>query len=152
MKIMLITVGSLKTLWAKDACVQYIDRLDRMINFDVRELPASKATDPAKQRAEECDRILKALKDTDGDIWILDERGKSFTTLQFAAELSKATDRGTSLIFVLGGAYGLIDEVRTKGKLLQLSAMTLPHELCRVVFLEQLYRVCEVNKGSGYHH
>jgi 23S rRNA (pseudouridine1915-N3)-methyltransferase len=123
-----------------------------MIDFHVQELPASKATDSAKQQGEECDRILKILNNVDGDVWVLDERGKAFTTVQFAHELSKATDRGTPLTFVLGGAYGLTDDVRKKGKLFQLSAMTLPHELCRVVFLEQLYRACEVNKGSGYHH
>ena len=56
------------------------------------------------------------------------------------------------MLFLLGGSYGWSDAVRAKGKRMRLSDMVLPHELCRVVFLEQLYRAMEIAKGSGYHH
>ena len=116
------------------------------------ELPASKEKDPDRQREDESTRLLGAAKKLDGDLWILDERGKGMTSEIFAKELGKAHDTGTTLIFILGGAYGLTDAVRSAGRLLRLSDMTLPHELCRVMFLEKLYGVGEINRGTGYHH
>ena len=86
-------------------------------------------------------------------MWLLDERGKAMTSPEFAAEMGRAKDMGRELVFVLGGAYGFTEGVRNKiAKKLRLSDMVLPHELCRVVFLEQVYRAGEIGRGSGYHH
>ena len=117
------------------------------------EVPASKQKDPAKQSAEESASILARLKKLDGAVWVLDERGKDMTSVQFSGEIGKFEDRGESVIFILGGAYGLTDAVRGHAdRVMRLSATTLPHELCRVVFLEQLYRALQIRKGTGYHH
>ena len=71
----------------------------------------------------------------------------------FSQALEQMEDRGESVVFVLGGAYGLGDLVRQKAdKILRLSDMVLPHELCRVVLLEQIYRAGQIQKGTGYHH
>jgi 23S rRNA (pseudouridine1915-N3)-methyltransferase len=124
-----------------------------MLTLNIRELPASKQKDPAKQREEESTRILDALKKLDGDVWILDEEGERMKSHEFSFLLEQARDAGRPLIFVLGGAYGLTPEVKKRGNgRLRISDMTLPHELCRVLFLEQLYRGCEILRGSGYHH
>lgn len=152
-RITLLCIGSLKSSWAKAACEDYADRLGHALAFDIAELPASKAREPEKQRAEESQRILAALEKRRGAVWVLDERGKEMTSAAFSKELEMTKDRGEEMIFVLGGAYGLNDAVRKQAnRLLRLSAMTLPHELCRVVFLEQLYRALEIQRGSGYHH
>lgn len=152
-KITLLCVGSLKFSWAKEACRDYADRLSHSLKLEIVELPAGKAREPSIQREEESERIIAALEKRGGMIWVLDERGKEMTSEAFAKELQVAKDRGEGMTFVLGGAYGLNDAVRKKAnRLLRLSAMTLPHELCRVVFLEQLYRAGEIGKGSGYHH
>jgi 23S rRNA (pseudouridine1915-N3)-methyltransferase len=88
-----------------------------------------------------------------GQFWTLDERGKQMTSIEFAEDLGRLKDRGEPVTFLLGGAYGLSDEARSAAhRTLSLSRMTLPHELCRIVFLEQLYRAIQINKGSGYHH
>lgn len=149
-KVTLLCVGALKFAWAKDACEQYLLRLGPTVT--VKELSAGKQRDPGKQMQEESDKLLSALEDCEGPVWVLDERGKEMTSPQFAKEVGAAHDRGETLTFVLGGAYGLIDAVRAGRKMLRLSSMVLPHELCRVVFLEQLYRAREILKGSGYHH
>ena len=148
--VLLLCVGSLKSAWAKDAAQQYLLRLGPCVT--VRELPASKQHDPKKQMEDESERLVDVIADQKGRTFVLDERGKAMTSVVFAAEIERAKDRGERLTFVLGGAYGLNDAVRKSGSMIKLSDMTLPHELCRVVFLEQLYRAAEIGKGSGYHH
>ncbi len=148
--VALLAVGSLKTSWVRAGAEDYLRRLR---DVSVLELQASKAKEPLKQAAEESEKILAKMKDFDGETCVLDERGVSKTSKAFAATLQKLSDRGTSVLFVLGGAYGLTDAVRsTATHVLRLSDMTLPHELCRLLFLEQLYRAQQIQKGSGYHH
>ncbi|OGJ56509.1 hypothetical protein A3D88_03495 [Candidatus Peribacteria bacterium RIFCSPHIGHO2_02_FULL_52_16] len=152
MRITLLCIGKVKSSWIAEGCRDYSERLERGLDFKVMELPASKEKDSDRQRADESARLFAAAQKFDGDLWILDERGKGMASEAFAKELGKARDDGRSLTFILGGAYGLTDAVRSAGKLLRLSDMTLPHELCRVLFLEQLYRANEIIRGSGYHH
>lgn len=148
--VTLLCIGRIKSAWAAEAQGEYVARLGP--SLQILELPASRQKDPLRQRQEESERILEKLEDRRGTVWILDERGKAMTSPGFAKALETARDRGDRLTFVLGGAYGLTDDVRRAGTLLRLSDMTLPHELCRVVFLEQLYRAGEITRGSGYHH
>lgn len=151
-RIVLITIGRIREPWAKDACAFYTERLNHALKFTVIELPASRETDAVRQKEDESRRLVKFLKGYDADLWILDERGKGMKSTAFAKEVGIAKDAGRTMVFVLGGSYGLTDEVRAAGRLLKLSDMVLPHELCRVVMLEQLYRATEIGKGSGYHH
>jgi 23S rRNA (pseudouridine1915-N3)-methyltransferase len=148
-KITLLAVGSVKTAWAKEGCEQYLGRID----IDVIEVPASKQKDEKKQKQEDSDALLKRLEKMKGEVWVLDETGTQMTSLTFAKTLEQCRDCSVPLIFVLGGAFGLTDDVRQRAdKMLRLSDMVLPHELCRVVFLEQLYRAHQIQKGTGYHH
>jgi len=127
--------------------------LQHDLQLELVEIPASKERDPDRQMQEESERLLEALSKREGEIIVLDERGKGMSSEEFSTALTGASDQGRSLLFVLGGAYGLSDAVRERAdRILRLSAMTLPHELCRVVFLEQLYRAVQIQKGSGYHH
>jgi 23S rRNA (pseudouridine1915-N3)-methyltransferase len=152
-RLTLLTVGKPKESWVKEACELYVQRIRPHVSFTMLELSPSRGKDGPAQQAEESDRILKSLESLQGEIWVLDETGKGMTSAAFASAIDGARDRGTPIVFVLGGAYGLTDAVRRKaGKVLRLSDMTFPHELCRVVFLEQLYRACEITRGSGYHH
>jgi 23S rRNA (pseudouridine1915-N3)-methyltransferase len=148
-KITLLAVGSVKTAWAKEGCEQYLGRID----IDVIEVPASKQKDEVKQKQEDSDTLLRKLEKMKGEVWVLDETGTQMTSLTFAKTLEQCRDCSVPLIFVLGGAFGLTDDVRQRAdKMLRLSDMVLPHELCRVVFLEQLYRAHQIQKGTGYHH
>lgn len=145
----LLAVGSLKTGWAQEGCKQYMGRLD----IDLIEVPASKQKDPLKQQSEECEALLSRLEKIEGEVWVLDETGKEYTSEAFAEALTGLKDQGIPVTFVLGGAYGLNDAVRARAdRLFALSTMTFPHELCRIVILEQIYRADQILKGSGYHH
>ncbi len=151
-KVVLLSIGSVKEPWAKEACAKYLGRL-RDIKLDLRELPASKEKDPLKQATEESQRLMDVASKLDGFVIALDERGKEATSQDFAKRLQQAADHGQTIILLLGGAYGLSHDVRASADLvLKLSDMTFPHELCRVVLLEQLYRAQEINRGTGYHH
>jgi len=123
------------------------------IDFSILPVQPSKSKDPAKQREEESQRLLALLQEQDGDVWVLDESGKELSSQEFAAALTCVRDLGTKLTFVLGGAYGLSNAIRSRAdRIIALSRMTFPHELCQLIFLEQLYRALQIQKGSGYHH
>lgn len=85
---------------------------------------------------------------------ILDEKGEGFSTKKLALKFEKIFQSGVKKIsFVVGGAYGITEKIREKAQWsLALSALTLPHELARVLFLEQFYRVLTILKGEKYHH
>lgn len=150
--ITLLCIGTVKEAWANDGCAFYGERLERATKLEIVELPASKEKDAAKQQEDESARLIAAANKIGGALFVLDETGKGMTSQQFSQLIGAARDQGSHIVFLLGGAYGLTDDVKHAGKRLKLSDMTLPHELCRVVFLEQLYRATEILKGSGYHH
>jgi len=152
-KIILLSVGGLKTSWIVEGCSEYQKRLSHLTSFELIEVPASKNPNPDKQVAQESQLLLERLQNMKGKVVVLDERGVELSSLRFAENISQAKNRGETLIFLLGGAYGFNDSARDRADLvLRLSAMTFPHELCRLVLLEQLYRALEIGKKSGYHH
>lgn len=152
-RITLLCIGALKEPWAKEAARLYRDRIASSLDLRMLELPPSRHPGAAGQREEESERLLLSARKMPGELWVLDERGKEVTSEEFAAMFSSARDRGDPLTCILGGSYGLTDAVRSAARrMIRLSSMTLPHELCRIVFLEQLYRATEISKGSGYHH
>jgi 23S rRNA (pseudouridine1915-N3)-methyltransferase len=123
------------------------------MQLDVHEVAASKERDSERQKKDESLRLLSAMAKHKGDSIVLDETGERMTSVQFAKLIQSQLDAGQPAEFVIGGAYGLTDDVRSAAKkVVRLSDMTLPHELCRLVFLEQLYRAAQINRGSGYHH
>ena len=141
MKIKLIVIGKLKESYYKQACEEYIKRLQKYCTLEVIELK-----DEGKEK--EAEKIL--IKCKDAFVIVLAEEGKQYISSQFANLLQKSEQ---DIVFVIGGPYGLDDTVKKKANLLlSLSAMTLPHELCRVVFLEQLYRAYTILKNEKYHH
>lgn len=151
-RVVLIAIGRLKEPWAKQAASQYVERIGHGMKFEMKELPASRESDPLRQREDESRRMAEAAEKAGGAVFVLDETGERMTSLMFAKALQKLEDSGTPATFLLGGAYGFSDDVKRARKVIRLSDMTLPHELCRILFLEQLYRAREINRGSGYHH
>ena len=104
-------------------------------------------------KEKEGELILKNIKATD-DVVLLDERGSTFTSLEWASHLQKKINyEGKDIVFVIGGAYGFSQKVyqRANGKI-SLSKMTFSHQIIRVIFLEQLYRAFTIMKGEPYHH
>ena len=145
-KISLVSVGKIKTSWIKDGCDVFSERLSHSCDFSERVLSSGEASD-------EHERIVQALVKTSGVIVLLDELGDEMTSREFAQWIGRKRDTGEAMTFVLGGAYGVNDAIRKSAKkIMRLSRMTLPHELCKLMFLEQLYRAHTILEGRGYHH
>ncbi len=141
MKIKLLVIGKLKEPYYRQACEEYLQRLQKYCTLEVMEIK-----DEGKEK--EAEKIL--MKCDDAYIIVLAEEGKQLSSVQFSSLVQKAE---RNLVFVIGGPYGLDERVKKRANVvLSLSAMTLPHELCRVVFLEQLYRAYTVIKNENYHH
>lgn len=145
-RIALITVGKIKTSWIKEGCDLYADRLKEFAKMDLRIIEAG---DPKMEQQ----KIMKAMEGSESIIVALDETGKDHSSIEFSKLIGTQRDAGRPITFVIGGAYGLSDEIRSSADIvLRLSSMTFPHELCQLIFLEQLYRAFSILKGSGYHH
>jgi len=151
-KISLLTFGKIKTPWIKDGCDVYLDRLKHVFNFTERILGAG------TQQEEEA-KLLKTLESIDGTIVILDALGKQYSSEDFSAFIGKEKDVGRPMTFVISGAYGLSADFKTvltpeliRGlTMLSLGQMTFPHEITKLLLLEQLFRADAILKDSGYH-
>jgi 23S rRNA (pseudouridine1915-N3)-methyltransferase len=102
---------------------------------------------------EECARFLKALSKSHDIIVVCDERGDALSSKEFAGLIGRHRDQGDAMTFIIGGAYGLDDAVRTRSNyIVSFGPMTFPHELAKLMLTEQLYRAATILQGSGYHH
>jgi 23S rRNA (pseudouridine1915-N3)-methyltransferase len=146
-------VGRTEKGFVADGLDHYLGRLSRKEQVEQVVLPEAGKGDAAYQQRQEGERILAALRPGE-KLVILDELGRQFGSVAFATQLQAWKDQGVRQVaFVIGGAYGLSDEVRKRADLvLSLSAMTFPHQLVRVLFAEQLYRAYAIMQGSPYHH
>lgn len=152
-QIRIIAVGRLREAHWKEAAEAYAARLRRgydLVETVIRDGDASLT--PADRSESEGSRILQALKGTIVPV-CLDERGTALPSVRFAAFLRETFDGGQTPCFIIGGAYGLSPAVRERAaKLLSFGPMTFPHELARVLLLEQLYRADCIMRNRPYHH
>lgn len=156
MKITLLTVGKTDRDWVKQGLDIYVSRLSHYIPFSITEIPELKkvaALTKEQIKNKEGELILKNIRPAD-DVILLDERGKEFSSMEFAKILQdKISYVGKDIVFVIGGAYGFSEDVyrRTDSKI-SLSRMTFSHQMVRAIFTEQLYRAFTIMKGEPYHH
>jgi 23S rRNA (pseudouridine1915-N3)-methyltransferase len=158
MKIGLVAVGRMKSGPERDLADRYAERFSasgRALGLDgvvITELPESPARASHERKQREGEAILGAIP-ADSVIICLDERGKSITSEAFAARIADWRDGGRKhLHVVIGGADGLDEAVRGKAALtLSFGQMTMPHQLVRVLALEQLYRAATILSGHPYH-
>ena len=156
MKISLLTVGKTDSGGVREGLETYASRLRRYIPFSVIEIPDLKnAASLSKEQVKEKEgeSILGNIGPRDSVI-LLDERGKEYTSIEFAKEIERMmVSGGKNIVFVTGGAFGFSDAVyaRCDGKV-SLSKMTFTHQMVRAVFTEQLYRAFTIIKGEPYHH
>lgn len=158
MKISLITVGKTDKDWVQQGLDIYLGRLKHYTNFSITEIPELKkvsAFTKEQIKQKEGELILKLVKSSD-DLILLDERGKQYTSLEWAELIrNKSLGSGGSrdLVFVIGGAYGFSQDVyKRANSLFSLSKMTFSHQMVRTIFAEQLYRAFTIIKGEPYHH
>lgn len=158
MKIRLLTVGKIKEKYLKDAIAEYSKRLSRYCKLEILEAADEKTPDNASEvlemqiKKKEGDRLLNFISDTDYVI-ALDLKGEMYTSEEFASKIDKLGIQGVSTIdFIIGGSLGLSEEVRKRADMkVSFSKMTFPHQLMRVIFLEQLYRSYRIIKNEPYH-
>lgn len=157
MRLALIAVGRLKDGPERELCERYRERavtLGRGLGLsgpDIVEIAESRGRRPDERKREEAAAILSRLGP--GLVVALDERGHSQGSDAFAANIAAARDAGTaSFSLVIGGADGLAEEVRAQAaRTLAFGGLTIPHQLVRVLVLEQLYRAMTILAGHPYH-
>ena len=156
MKITLLTVGKTDRDWVRQGLDVYTSRLKHYIPFVITEIPELKnvsALSKDQIKAKEAELILKNVKPTD-DVILPDERGKEYSSMEFAKVLQdKISYIGKDIVFVIGGAYGFSDDVyRRADSKISLSRMTFSHQMVRTIFAEQIYRAFTIMRGEPYHH
>ncbi len=152
-KLRILAVGKLREPHWQSAAAWYARRLGRSFNFSERLVKDAGATGPEERGRLEGERLLAALAPDEYPI-CLDEHGKQFTSPEFASFLAQLYDQAEKIpCFIIGGAFGLSSAVLGAARaVVSLGRLTLPHELARVVLLEQLYRVDQIWRKSPYHH
>lgn len=156
MKITLLVVGKTSTSYLRQGIDDYATRITHYAPFGidyVADIKNSRKLTPEQQKAAEGKLILAAIDRSDYVV-LLDERGKEFTSTLFAEQIKRRMLSGVKrLVFVVGGPYGFSPEVFDRAnEKMSLSQMTLPHELVRLMFVEQLYRAFTILNHEPYHH
>lgn len=156
MKVTLLCVGKTDDEYLQKGIEKYVKRLKHYVSFVVTIIPdlkQAKNLTEKQQREKEGQAILKQVQHTDMLI-LMDERGKSFRSVEFAAFFEKQMLNSVShIIFVVGGPYGF-DEVlyQRANAMISLSKMTFSHQMVRLFFVEQVYRAFSIIRGEPYHH
>jgi len=155
MDMTLLTVGKTDVKWVKEGLDLYTSRLVHYVPFSVVEIPQLKNTSALSRdriREQEGELLLRKVKPSDA-LWLLDEHGQEFRSVEFAAWIGRLAGAGRNVVFAIGGAYGFSQAVyaRADGKI-SLSRMTFSHQMVRTIFAEQLYRAFTILKGEPYHH
>jgi 23S rRNA (pseudouridine1915-N3)-methyltransferase len=158
MRLVVIAIGRLKQGPDRELAERYRKRFDdigRKLGFrgvEMVEIPESRARDAATRIAEEAAAIAAATPEK-SVLVTLDERGENIDSAAFARHLERWRDRSvSSTVFVIGGADGLSPDLRRNGKLaIAFGAATWPHQMVRIMLLEQLYRAATILAGHPYH-
>ena len=156
-KITFITLGKLKEKYLRDAVDEYAKRLSRYCKLDITEItPVNLPDNPSQSEIvaalnKEAEMIEKRIPQNSVIVPLCVE-GKRFSSEDLADFVAQNTNSGKNMCFIIGSSYGLSDTIKQKADLkLSLSAMTFPHQLFRVMCLEQIYRAFKINEGSTYH-
>ncbi len=158
MKVTLLTVGKIKEKYLRDGIAEYAKRLSRYCKLDIIEVADEKTPDRASEAEElqikntEGERLLKYVKDSDHVIALAID-GKMLDSVELSKKIETLGVQGeSSIVFVIGGSLGLSDAVLKRADYkLSFSKMTFPHQLMRMILLEQLYRAYRIMHGEPYH-
>ena len=149
--IKIIAVGKLKESYLKEAQEEYLKRISKYTKIELIELEDSKVDDKIKALNEEKDNILKHISDKEYII-TLEINGKELSSVELADKLDKTFITNSDITFIIGGSYGIHDSVLEKSNYsLSFSKMTFPHQLFRILLLEQLFRSYKILNNEKYH-
>lgn len=158
MKITILCVGKLKEKYLREAAEEYRKRLSRYVKLEVIEVPDEKTPDQASAneeyqiREKEGERLMKHIKKEDHVIALAID-APQYDSLSFSEKLDRFGIHGTgNVVFLIGGSLGLAEGVMKRAdEAVSFSKMTFPHQLMRVILLEQIYRSFRIIKGEPYH-
>lgn len=143
----IICVGKIKEKFFRDAIEEYVKRISKYIKLEIVEIPDESDFNLKK----EGDKILSKIKDSDYVI-TLEIEGNSLDSLEFARKIDNNFNSNKNLTFVIGSSYGLDDLVKQRSNYrLSFSKFTFPHQMFRVMLLEQIYRAYKINNNENYH-
>ena len=155
--VTLIAVGKLKEKYLRDAVAEYFKRLGAFCKINIIEVDEEKIGDnPSKAQIDnvlekEGQRIIKKIPKSSSVITLCIE-GKEYSSPEFSSLIEKISLENSSICFVIGGSFGLSEDVKKLGNTkLSFGKMTLPHQLARMVLLEQIYRAFSISGNSKYH-
>lgn len=155
MKLVLYNLATAKEPWAQEAAGLYCQKISHFNSFEIHTLKAKKSSrDEADlKRKEESELILSNLS-ADDFVVLFDERGKTFNSIEFAKKIEHILSSSKKrAVFIIGGAYGVDDEVRKRAQLVvSLSPFVMNHLLAQTVALEQIYRAFTIIKNLPYHN
>ena len=157
MNINVLCVGKIKEKYFTDAIAEYSKRLSRFVKLNIIEVADEKIPDNASEKEmeivknKEGERILSKLPANSFTVTLCVE-GKELSSTELAAKISDVSMTSSNITFIIGGSLGLSDNVKAASHLrLSFGRITLPHQLIRVVLLEQLYRAFKINNNETYH-
>ncbi len=149
--IKLICVGKIKESFFEEAIKEYKKRLSRYTKLQIIEVEDVKGDNPSLIKASERDLIQKYIEIKDYVI-TLEIEGKNLTSEEFSKSLEKLQMENANITFIIGGSYGLDEKIKNRSNLaLSFSKLTFPHQLFRIIFLEQLYRSYKIMHNETYH-
>ena len=149
--IKIICVGKIKENYLEDALKDYKKRISKYHNLEIVELPDEGTNDIKVALKKEKEKILKVLNPKDYII-TLEIEGKEDTSVEFAKRLDNLFIENSNITFIIGGSYGIDDEIKNMSNhKLSFSKMTFPHQLFRLILLEQIYRAFKINNNEEYH-
>lgn len=158
MKISILCVGKIKERYFSDGIAEYAKRLSRYCKLDIIEVPDEKTPDGASERVneqikeKEAGRLSAYIKE-DAYVIALAIEGKAYSSEAFAEKIDKLGITGKShIIFIIGGSLGIHDELLNRAdEKISFSKMTFPHQMMRMILLEQIYRAYRISNGEPYH-
>lgn len=155
MKFKIVAVGKIKENFYKDAIAEYAKRISRFAKMEIVEV--DECLFCGNPNDKEKDKILQTegkaiLSKLEGFVVALDIDGQLLTSNQISATISQAKQTSSCVTFVIGGSYGMLDEIKKRANVrMSFGRITLPHQLARVVLAEQIYRACTIENNVSYH-
>ena len=149
--IKIITIGTIKEKYLKDAITEYQKRLQKYTNLEIIELKDEGLVEINKAIQLEGEKIKKHLTEKDYII-TMEIEGEQLNSVEFSKKLEGIQLESSNIVFIIGGSYGLSPEIKAKSRLhLSVSKMTFPHQLMRVILCEQIYRAFRIIQHEPYH-
>lgn len=151
MAIKILAIGKKHESWIVEGVQRYQQRLRAPFDVEWVLLPHS-SLEGERARQEESERLLSRLK-ADDYVVLLDERGRLLDSPRLSGLLAEQFSASRQIVFIIGGAYGVDDTVHRRAQLVwSLSPLVFPHQLVRLLLIEQVYRAEQIERGSSYHH